>query len=211
MEEEKVFFTSGGIQLEGLLSIHEALSAKGGLILCHPHPQFGGDMHNRVITTALGSAHQEGFSTLRFNFRGVGESGGSYSEGIGEKEDVRAAIGYLGSRLNNSGSPILVLGYSFGAWVGLPVAVEDERVKRVVAVSPPLEMFDFGFFKGCRKKKLIIAGDRDLYCPSLVLKKWFEQLKEPKILTIIEGADHFYSFHANLLIQPLREFFNSEF
>lgn len=207
MKEEKVFFPSGGVQLEGLLSIHEALSVKGGVILCHPHPQFGGDMHNRVITTALKSAHEEGFSTLRFNFRGVGNSGGSYSEGIGEMEDVETAIEFLGSKLKDSGSPILVLGYSFGAWVGLPVALESERVKGMVAVSPPLEMFDFGFLKGCRKKKLIIGGDRDLYCPSSLLKDWFEQLKEPKSLTIIQGADHFYSFHANLLAPPLRNFF----
>jgi alpha/beta superfamily hydrolase len=209
MKEEKIFFPSGMIQLEGLLSIHEALSDKGGVILCHPHPQYGGEMHNRVIATAFGAAHQEGFATLRFNFRGVGGSGGSYGEGVGEKEDVHAAIGYLGSKLNDSGTPILVLGYSFGAWVGLPVALESERVKGMVAVSPPLEMFDFGFLKGCRKKKLIIGGDRDLYCPSSLLKEWFEQLKEPKSLTIIQGADHFYSFHAGLLTQPLREFLKS--
>jgi len=207
MKEEKVFFPSGEVQLEGLLSIHEALSVKGGVILCHPHPQYGGDMRNRVITTALKSAHEEGFSTLRFNFRGVGNSGGSYGEGIGEMEDVRAAIEFHHSKQKNPHLPLILLGYSFGAWAGIPVAIKDEGIKGVVAVSPPLEMFDFDFLKECIKKKLIISGDRDLYCPYSLLKEWFQQLKEPKSMKIIQGADHFYSSHANLLIQPLRNFF----
>jgi len=211
MKEEKVFFPSGGIQLEGLLSIHEALSVKGGVILCHPHPQYGGDMHNRVITTALGAAHQEGFSTLRFNFRGVGDSGGSYSEGIGEMEDVGAAIEFLYSKQKDSRLPLILLGYSFGACTGIPVAIKDERVKRVVAISPPLEIYDFNFMKGCKKNKLIVVGDKDEWCPILRLEDWYQQLDEPKSLTLVEGADHFYSYQANLLVQPLREFFNSEF
>ena len=211
MKEEKVFFPSGGIQLEGLLSIHEALSVKGDVVLCHPHPQYGGDMHNRVITTALETAHQEGFSTLRFNFRGVGDSGGSYSEGIGEMEDVGAAIEFLYSKQKDSRLPLILLGYSFGACTGIPVAIKDERVKRVVAISPPLEIYDFNFMKGCKKNKLIVVGDKDEWCPILRLEDWYQQLDEPKSLTLVEGADHFYSYQANLLVQPLREFFNSEF
>jgi alpha/beta superfamily hydrolase len=206
MKEEKIFFKSGGIRLEGLLTIQEALPVKGGLVLCHPHPQYGGEMRNRVLATALRAAHEEGFSTLRFNFRGVGESGGSYSEGAGEKEDVRAAIGYLDSKLNHSDGPIVVLGYSFGAWVGLPIADEDERVQGIVAVSPPLDMFDFDYFKSCKKKKLVIAGDKDIFCSSALLKEWYEQLEEPKSLSIIQGADHFYSLHANLIAPPVQEF-----
>jgi len=207
MKEEKVFFPSGGIQLEGLLSIHEALSVKGGVVLCHPHPQYGGDMHNRVITTALGAAHQEGFSTLRFNFRGVGDSGGSYSEGIGEMEDVGAAIEFLHSKQKEPNLPLILLGYSFGACTGIPVAIKDERVKRVVAISPPLDIYDFNFMKGCKKKKLIVVGDKDEWCPVLRLEDWYQQLDEPKSLTLVEGADHFYSYQANLLVQPLRNFF----
>jgi alpha/beta superfamily hydrolase len=168
-------------------------------------------MHNRVITTALDSAHDEGFSTLRFNFRGVGDSTGSYSEGIGEREDVEAAIEFLHSKQKEPNLPLILLGYSFGAWTGIPVAIKDERVKGVVAISPPLDIYDFNFMKGCKKKKLIIVGDRDNWCPSSRLEEWYRQLDEPKSLTLIQGADHFYSFQANLLVQPLREFFNSEF
>jgi alpha/beta superfamily hydrolase len=209
MNEEKVFLPSTAIQLEGLLSVHEALSAKGGMILCHPHPQYGGDMHSSVITTAVEAASQEGFSTLRFNFRGVGASGGSYNDGIGEKEDVKAAIDYLYSRQKDSNLPLILLGYSFGAWAGLPVGVQDSRIKGMVAIAPPLELYDFGFLKGCKKKKLLVAGSRDLFCPVPLLEKWYGHLEEPKSLVIIEGADHFFFSHTRFLIQPLREFIHS--
>ncbi len=207
MREEKVFFPSGGIQLEGFLSLQETLSEKGGVVLCHPHPQYGGDMHNRVITVAQGIAQEGGFSTLRFNFRGVGKSGGSYSEGIGEMEDVASALDFLHLRQKDANLPLLLLGYSFGAWTGIPVAINDRRVKGVVAISPPLEIHDFKFLKGYKKNKLVVVGDRDEWCPVSRLKEWFDQLDEPKSLAIIEGADHFYSFQSNLLAQPLRNFF----
>jgi len=213
MKEEKVFIPSGAIQLEGLISIHETPSFKGGVIFCHPHPEYGGDMHNSVITTAVQAASQEGLSTLRFNFRGVGESGGSYGEGIGEREDVKAVIDYFSSRIKGTPSLIL-LGYSFGVWAGFPIAIQDKRIDGMVAIAPPLELYDFGFLWGCKKRKLFIAGDRDLFCPASLLEEWYQYLEEPKSLAIIPGADHFFSFHANLLTPPLCEFFkmkNSQF
>ncbi len=209
MKEEKIFILSKGIQLEGLLSIQEAFPVKGGLVFCHPHPQYGGDMHNAVVATAVGAAFQEGFTTLRFNFRGVGGSEGSYEEGIGEQEDVRAAVEYLISTLKVPDSILIVGGYSFGAMMSLPIAVRDDRIKGVVAVAPPLEMHDFGFLNGYRRKKLIIAGDQDLFCPVPSLQKWYEGLEEPKSLATIKGADHFFFRHTRDLIEPLRKFFNS--
>lgn len=211
MKEEKVFFPCGGIELEGLLSIQEALSVKGGIVLCHPHPQYGGDMHNRVITVALEAAQAEGFSTLRFNFRGVGRSGGSYSEGFGEREDVASALEFLSNQQRNRSLPLLLLGYSFGAWTGIPVAIKDRRVKGVVAISPPLELYDFNFLLGYKENKLFVVGDRDAWCPVPRLREWFDKLEEPKSMSLIQGADHFYSFQSNLLAQPLREFFRSGF
>jgi len=209
MREEKVFIPSKGVQLEGLLSIQEAFSMKGGVILCHPHPQYGGDMHNLVISTAVDAASQEGFSTLRFNFRGVGRSGGSYSEGVGEREDVKAAIDYLFSALGHSDSPFTVLGYSFGAWAALPVGIQDNRIKGMVAIAPPLGLYDFGFLEGSKKIKLLMAGDQDFFCPMALLESWFERLEEPKSLAIIEGADHFFFAHHRALMQPLKEFLRS--
>ena len=209
MREEKVLIPSGAIQLEGLISIHEALSFKGGVIFCHPHPQYGGDMDNLVITTAVEAASQVGLSTLRFNFRGVAESGGSYEEGVGEREDVRAVIEYFSSRLNEAHPSLILLGYSFGAWVGLPIAVDDKRIDGMVVIAPPLNLYDFEFLSGCKKRKLFIAGDRDLFCPTSLLKEWYQYLEEPKSLAIIPGADHFFFFHTHLLTPPLREFFKT--
>lgn len=206
MKEEKVYFPSNEIRLEGLLSIQEASSFRGGIILCHPHPQYGGDMDHPVMTTAVEVASQEGFSTLRFNFRGVGESEGSYGEGIGEREDVKSATEYLSSRIKSDPFPLILLGYSFGAWVGLPIAVEDARFKGMVAIAPPLEIYNFGFLKGCKKNKLFIAGDRDFFCPPSVLKEWYHPIEEPKSLVVIPGADHFFLFHTHFLSPPLKEF-----
>jgi alpha/beta superfamily hydrolase len=206
MKEEKVFIPSGGIQLEGLLSIQEAPSFRGGVMCCHPHPQYGGDMSHPVIATALEAAFQEGFSTLRFNFRGVGESEGSYDEGVGERQDVKAVADYFDSRLKSDPPLLILVGYSFGAWAGFPVAVEDKRFEGMVAIAPPLAIYDFGFLKGCKKKKLFIAGDGDSFCPASLLEGWYQQLEEPKSLVFIPGADHFLFFHTRFLIQPLREF-----
>jgi alpha/beta superfamily hydrolase len=209
MKEEKVFIPSNEIQLEGLLSIQEASSFKGGVICCHPHPQYGGDMDHPVIMTAVEAAFQEGFSTIRFNFRGVGESGGAYGEGIGERKDVKAVANYLYSRLKNHHSPLILIGYSFGAWAGFPIAIEDERFVGMVAVAPPLEIYNFGFLKGCKKKKLFIVGNRDIFCPLSRLEEWYKSLEEPKSLAMIPGADHFFLFHTQFLIPPLRGFFKS--
>ena len=185
----------------------EELRFKGGVIFCHPHPQYGGDMYNPVIAAAVEAASKEGFSTVRFNFRGVGESEGKYGGGIGEREDVKAVVGYFYSQLKDSNPLLILMGYSFGAWVGLPIAVEDERIEGMVAIAPPLEMFDFSFLEKCKKKKLLIAGSEDPFCPTPALQEWFRHLEEPKSLTIIPGADHFFFSHIHSLIQLLREFF----
>jgi uncharacterized protein len=209
MREEKIIFPSSGINLEGLISINEALSAKGGVVLCHPHPQHGGDMHNPVIASGVQGASDAGLSTLRFNFRGVGESEGGHADGIGEQEDVHAAVDCLNATFGERAHSLILLGYSFGAWAGMPVAVRDRRIHGMVFVAPPLEMYDFGFLKGCKKNKRIVAGSQDLFCPLPALEDWYRQLEEPKSLTLIRGADHFFFSHHRSLILPFKEFFQT--
>jgi len=205
MKEEKVFIPCDGLKLEGLLSVQEALPARGGVVLCHPHPLYGGEMDNPVVTTAAEAAVEEGFQTLRFNFRGVGKSEGTHADGVGEKDDVRAAIELLNSKVD--GPSLILVGYSFGAMVGLPVAIEDARVKGVVVIAPPLEMHNFDFLKGSKKDKLVIVGNRDLYCPVGKLKELYQHLEDPKSLVMVEGANHFFSYHVKSITLPLREFF----
>jgi alpha/beta superfamily hydrolase len=210
VKEKVISIRSEGIILEGLLSNQEALQVRGGVVLCHPHPLYGGDMHNTVIAAAAEAASVEGFCTLRFNFRGVGGSSGSFGEGIGEKEDVKAAIEYLSSKMKGHAPSLIVVGYSFGAWVALPVAAEDNRIGGMVAIAPPLELYDFQFLVRSRKDKLLIAGTNDCYCPLPLLEKVYERLEEPKSLNIIPEADHFFSIHYRSLIEPLREFFKRD-
>ena len=205
MKEEKVSIPCDGLRLEGLLSVQEALPVRGGVVLCHPHHLYGGEMDNPVVTTAAEAAVEEGFLTLRFNFRGVGKSEGTHADGVGEKDDVRAAIELLNSKVD--GPSLILVGYSFGAMVGLPVAIEDARVKGVVVIAPPLEMHNFDFLKGSKKDKLVIVGDRDLYCPIGRLKEFYQHIEDPKSLVMIEGANHFFSYHVKFLTPPLREFF----
>jgi alpha/beta superfamily hydrolase len=205
MKEEKVLIPCDGLTLEGLLSVQEAFPVRGGAVLCHPHPQHSGEMGNPVNVAAAEASAEECFQTLRFNFRGVGESEGTHADGVGEKDDVRAAIEFLRARVD--GLTLILVGYSFGAGVGLPVAIEDARVKGMVAIAPPLEMYDFDFLKGSKKDKLVIVGNRDLYCPIERLKELYQHLEDPKSLVMIQGADHFFFRHVKSLMPPLREFF----
>ncbi|MFX0202418.1 MAG: alpha/beta hydrolase, partial [Candidatus Hodarchaeota archaeon] len=173
MEEEKVYFQSKGIRIEGLLSLDKGFY-RGSIIICHPHPLFGGNMHNNVVTAIARIATMWDFTSLRFNFRGVGESAGTFGGGISEQEDVKGAIDYLEEK--RKPPVILVAGYSFGAVACLPIAVNDERVKGLIGVAPPLEMFDFGFLKDCPKPKLFVCGDRDTICPPSKMEEFFETL-----------------------------------
>ena len=122
---------------------------------------------------------------------------------------MRAAAAYLYSCFKTDHPFLILVGYSFGAWAGFPVAIQDERFEGMVAIAPPLQIYDFGFLKECKKKKLFVAGDRDLFCPRSLLEEWYRQLEEPKSLAVVQGADHFFLFHARSLIHPLREFLKS--
>ena len=164
-------------------------------------------MHNPVILSGVHAATETGLSTLRFNFRGVGESGGNYTEGVGEREDVQAAVECLNATFGDREHSLILLGYSFGAWAGMPIAVQDGRIHGMAAIAPPLEMYDFGFLKGCKKRKLIVAGSQDLFCPLPLLEEWYRYLDQPKSLAIIQGADHFFFSHQQSLLLPLKEFF----
>jgi len=203
MAERLVDFPSrDGIRLEGLL---EEGGGKGFVILLHPHPLYGGEMRNHVLKVLKKVASEEGYSTLRFNFRGVGRSEGSYGEGIKEQEDLRGALDFLNS-LGAKG-PFIVAGYSFGSIIASRVAPEDDRIEGVVFVSPPLSMDNFSSFRQYGRPKLIIAGDRDFVCPMGELERFYSELPEPKMLKVIEGCDHFYSWGMHVAVsEPFREF-----
>jgi alpha/beta superfamily hydrolase len=147
-------------------------------------------MDNPVVVRAAEVCRDAGLATLRFNFRGVGASGGTHGGGEGEREDVLGALALLQRALGPT-APLGVIGYSFGAWVGGRVACSDDRVKGVALIAPPLAAYDFGFLRGCRKTLLLLAGSQDPYCP----RKEFEALAADipgAGARVIEGADHFF-------------------
>jgi len=163
-------------------------SAAAGLVLCHPHPLYGGDMDNPVIIRAAEVAQALGVSTLRFNFRGVGRSTGTHDEGRGEQDDCSAALASLRSRLAPT-SPLGLLGYSFGARIAAQVGEGRADLDGLALVAPPLAMYSFDGLPAGRPL-LLVAGSRDPYCPVQDLVKLAERVgTEPRI---IEDADHFF-------------------
>jgi hypothetical protein len=186
VETPVVVEVPGGPVLEARLALPD--SGASGLVLCHPHPLYGGDMDNPVITRAAEVALALGVSTLRFNFRGVGGSSGAHDEGRGEQEDCQAALASLRSRLEPE-SPVGLLGYSFGAWIAAQVATGRTDLAGLALVAPPLAMYSFDGLPQDRPL-MLVAGSRDPYCPATDLVRLAKRLgTEPRI---IDGAEHFF-------------------
>ena len=206
MEEEKVFFDCGGIRLEGVLRPGKDHTPSVGVVVCHPHPQYGGNMHNNIVVGITRILSDQRFSTLRFNFRGVGHSEGSHGEGIQEVKDVESAVDFL-KGLNRLGmDDIFLVGYSFGAMVGLPVGVEDDRISGWVGISPPVAMYDFEYLTKSLKPKLLLYGDSDFFCPGEQLEALFASLEAPKSRHVIPGTDHFFWGKEKIVAEHVKDF-----
>jgi alpha/beta superfamily hydrolase len=164
---------------------------RAAAVACHPLPTHGGTMHNKVVFRIAKAFERTGHSVLRFNFRGVGRSQGTFSNGRGEAEDVRAALDWLAAR--HPGIPLAVAGFSFGSSVGLPVGAADSRVERIVGVGIPIDRFPFEELNRNTRPKLFVQGDRDQYGPLDALRTSLEGVGRPWDLEIIAGADHFFA------------------
>lgn len=187
------FLTGPAGRLEALLWTSPETEPPFVAVVCHPHPLFGGTMHNKVVFQTAKALHQRGAAVLRFNFRGVGHSEGEHDNGRGEQDDVRAAIDYLVTEF--LGSPILLAGFSFGSRVGLDVGCGDPRVERLIGLGLPVDNIDMTFLRACTKPKLIVQGGDDQFGSRPNIEELFATLPEPKQMAIIEGADHFFTGH----------------
>jgi uncharacterized protein len=177
---------------------------RGAVVLCHPHPLYGGAMDNRVVYRAAKAAVEAGFASLRFNFRGVGNSTGQYDQGVGEKEDVAAALDWMGKRYPDS--PLGLVGYSFGAWVGLQVACVSTRVQTIVGIGLPLNLYSLDYLTECKKPALYIVGTEDEFCSQENLDKLAQRLPHSSIVSRIEDADHFFTNHIEIVQNLIVDF-----
>jgi len=173
-------------------------------LVCHPHPLYGGTMHNKVVFRAAKAALLLGLPTLRFNFRGAGKSAGTYTGGDGEREDVRAALDYLAAHF--PGLPVCLMGFSFGSWVGLAVGATDSRVTTLVGLGVPVSSLNFDFLREVRKPKLLLQGTRDEFGPATQVSELYRSLAEPKQIHWVEGADHFFAGKLDEVQEVLQKF-----
>lgn len=203
MKEERIYIKNNNLMIEGLLN---RSPEDKGVVICHPHSLMGGSMHNNVVEAIQEAFAAEKYSTLRFNFRGVGASTGNYDEGRGEQEDILAACNYL----RDIGiSKISFAGYSFGAWVGSKVVARPEHpFSDVTFISPPINYFDFDFTKLTGKIDIIICGANDQFCDLEVLRRQIKNLNSN--LIIVPDTDHFCMGREKILRSILHASLNNQ-
>jgi alpha/beta superfamily hydrolase len=185
-------------RLEALLNAGTENATHAALV-CHPHPLFGGTLHNKVVFHTMKALNSLGFPVLRFNFRGTGLSQGEHDRGAGEVEDVQTALDWLDSEFHR---PLIFAGFSFGAAIGLRAACADSRVRAAIGLGVPIvpvaadkeepRIYTYEFLQECTKPKLFVSGARDQFGPRAKLEAVVATLPEPKKLVVIEGGDHFF-------------------
>lgn len=176
--------------LEALFQECDGGAPRAAALVCHPHPLYGGTLHNKVVHRVAAVLHARGASTLRFNFRGVGRSAGSFDGGEGELADARAALGWLRQRV--PGVPVVIAGFSFGSWVAARLAAAEPPVAALVLVGPPVASADFSPLRKLAVPKLVVQGDRDEVCPPAALEAVLPDWAAPCRLRMVEGASHFF-------------------
>ncbi len=211
---DRVSIPCGELALEGLLERPDGAAPWGGAVFCHPHPLYGGNMHNNVVARVTPTLVGAGLAVLRFNFPGVGRSQGTYADGVGEQDDLRAALGFLAGLDGMAGMPLVALGYSFGAAVVARAACDDPRVAALVCIALPMGFAGFGEFnelRSCHLPKLFLAGSADDICAPPRLRELIGAVPEPKSLVVLDDTDHFFhgresdlASHINAFLETLR-------
>jgi alpha/beta superfamily hydrolase len=200
MKRNIIHFPSGELVLEGIMDDQRGERA---VLISHPHPLYGGTMHNDVVKKIAKAYYALGFGTLRFNFRGVEGSEGHYDEGMGEQEDVRGGLDYL---LNLGKRDIHLAGYSFGAWV---IAMGIERynqASRVILVSPPVNLMSFDGLRGSDKVALVIVGENDSVADAETIRSVLPLWNRKALFKMIPETDHFFSGRQKVLEDSLRDY-----
>ncbi|MBM3555823.1 MAG: alpha/beta fold hydrolase [Alphaproteobacteria bacterium] len=171
-------------------------------LILHPHPLYGGTMNNKIVYLLFHAFAKRGFSALRFNFRGVGKSQGTFDAGQGELADAASALDWLQLQ-NPNAKACWIAGFSFGAWIGMQLLMRRPEIAGFISISPPANLFDFGFLSPCPSSGLIVHGAADQHVPLQDVQKLSDRLKNQKDIKVlfktIASANHFYDDRTNQL------------
>jgi alpha/beta superfamily hydrolase len=182
--------------VEALLDEPSVTTVRAAVVFAHPHPQFGGTVHTKVVYQGAKALTRIGCAVLRFNFRGVGRSAGTFSGGRGEMDDFRTALDYMAMRYPDA--RLWTAGFSFGAWVALEAGAQDDRVSALIGIAPPVatsisgQTYSFAHTLASRKAKFFVQGEADEVCPLEAMWAFYAKLSEPRELVVIDAADHLF-------------------
>ncbi len=182
--------------LEGLINANTAVDPRAIAVLAHPLPTAGGTMHTKAVFHAAKALARIDVPVLRFNFRGVGRSPGSFSDGIGEQEDFRAALAFMMARYPDV-TRVWCGGMSFGSWVSMAVGAADPQVTSLIGIACPVNKYDYSLVVSARKPAFLVHGERDELIPLKEIRTFYATLSEPKELVVIDGADHLFDGKAS--------------
>ena len=192
-------------RLEVLLDGPAAEGAIAAVVFAHPHPLQGGTMHTKIVYRAAKALASLGCAVLRFNFRGVGASEGSFGNGTGEIEDFRAALDFMAARYPSA--RLWAAGMSFGAHVSLTAGASDDRVETLLGLAPPLHLYDFSAVRRSLKTRYFVQGERDEVCPLPHMQSFFDSLTGPKRLIVVPGANHLFVGKLDEAVEAIRTLF----
>ena len=182
-------------------------AVRGAAVVCHPHPQHGGTMHTKAVFRTAQALNEVGIRALRFNFRGVGTSTGEWDRGVGEKDDVRAALDWMASE--EPDLPLVLAGFSFGSRMGLEVASGDSRVRALVGLGLPVAHYDFDFLRDVDRPLLLVQGENDEFGGEAEIRELFKELGPSAELAVIPSSGHYFHDHFDELKAAIRDFFES--
>lgn len=208
--DSRSFFLKGPAgRLEAILWTPQTLKpARRAAVVCHPHPLFGGTLHNKVVYQTAKTLDSLGIPTLRFNFRGAGMSQGEHDKGRGEQGDVQCAVDFLAHEF--PAVPLLVAGFSFGSWVGLRVGCADARVDKLIGLGVPVNSTDFTYLWNCAKPKLFVHGEKDEFGSKEKVEELVASVPGENKLVFVAGADHFFAGHLGELDAAIRGWLGGE-
>ena len=188
---------------DGLVSAGHAAGLRAAVVFAHPHTEYGGTMHTKVVYQAAKALSRIGCAVLRFNFRGAGASAGIFSNGPGEMEDFRAALDFMRERYPDA--PLWAGGMSFGSYVGLVSGARDPRVSTLIGIALPVSRYDFGEVARSAKPKFFIHGEFDELCPLKEMREFYARCAEPKDLVVIDAADHLFDGKVSQVAEAIED------